>query len=210
MKLSEMTNLEFSATLASDAPAPGGGSVAALSASLGAALTHMVASLTKDKAKYAEHKDLTAQTLETSDELRLKLIDCMDRDTEVFGQMSDVFKMPKDTDKEKAARRDAMQAALKACSVVPLEIMGLCYDALIATEKCVGKTNASASSDLGVAALMLKAGIQGAWLNVLINIGGVKDEAFVNEYKDKGAELLRSALPLADSIYDNVKEVFQP
>ena len=205
MKLSGMTNLEFSKTLASDAPAPGGGSVAALSASLGAALTHMVAALTNGKAKYADYADLTAETLVKADDLRAKLLDCMDRDTEIFGQMEAVFKMPKESDDEKAARRDAMQAALKACSVVPLEIMALSLDALEMTDKCIGKSNVSASSDLGVASLMLKAGIQGAWLNVLINIGGVKDENFVKEYSEKGNALLEKALPLADSIYDKIK-----
>jgi len=204
MKLTEMTNMAFSNTLASDAPAPGGGSVAALTASLGAALTHMVAALTTGKAKYADYEELTCETLKQTDELRLKLLDCMDRDTEIFGQMASVFKMPKETDEEKAARRNAMQDALKACSVVPLEIMGLCYDALVVTQKCIGKSNANASSDLGVAALTLKAGIQGAWLNVLINIGGVKDEAFVAEYKDKGNALLEKALPLADDIYEQI------
>ena len=205
MKLSAMTNIEFSKMLASDAPAPGGGSVAALSASLGAALTHMVAALTENKKKYEEHAALTAETLEKAEDLRAKLLDCMDRDTEIFGQMEAVFKMAKDTDEEKAARREAMQAALKACSVVPLEIMTLSLEALEVTDKCVGKSNVSASSDLGVAALMLKAGIQGAWLNVLINIGGVKDEAFVKEYSEKGNVLLEKALPLADSIYNRIK-----
>lgn len=204
MKLSAMTNLEFSQTLASDAPAPGGGSVAALSASLGAALTHMVASLTEGKSKYAEYEELTAATLKETEDLRAKLLDCMDRDTEIFGQMEAVFKMPKATDEEKAARREAMQSALKACSVVPLEIMSLSCDALVVTEKCIGKSNTSAASDLGVAALTLKAGIQGAWLNVLINIGGIKDEAFVNEYKLKGNALLEKALPLADKIYNDI------
>ena len=205
MKLSEMTNMEFSKMLASDAPAPGGGSVAALASSLGIALTNMVASLTEGKAKYAEYAELTAETLSKAEGLRAKLIDCMDRDTEIFGQMEAVFKMAKETDEEKAARREAMQAALKACSVVPLEIMVLSLDALEVTQACIGKSNISAASDLGVAALMLRSGIQGAWLNVLINIGGVKDEAFVKGYKEKGEALLGKALPLADSIYEKIK-----
>ena len=204
MKLSEITNIQFSEKLASDAPAPGGGSVAALSASLGAALTHMVAALTTGKAKYEEHEPLTQEVLKKADDLRVKLLDCMDRDTEVFGQMEAVFKMPKATDEEKKARRSAMQAALKACSVVPLEIMGHCCEALKVTADYVGKSNASAASDLGVAALMLGAGVKGAWLNVLINIGGVKDEDFVNEYRAKGEAFLAEALVLADRIYEGV------
>jgi len=205
MKLSQITNTEFSEKLASDAPAPGGGSVAALSASLGAALTHMVAALTTGKAKYAEHEELTLSTLSKANDLRAKLLDCMDRDTEIFGQMEAVFKMPKATDDEKKARRDAMQQALKACSVVPLEIMEYSHEALVMTSNYVGKSNANAASDLGVAALMLEAGIKGAWLNVLINIGGIKDEAFVNEYKEKGSDFLEKSLVLAGKIYEEVK-----
>jgi len=205
MKLSQITNIQFSEKLASDAPAPGGGSVAALSASLGAALTHMVATLTTGKTKYAQYEELTQSTLNKANDLRAKLLDCMDRDTEIFGQMEAVFKMPKATDDEKKARREAMQEALKACSVVPLEIMGYCYEALVVTSDYVGKSNANAASDLGVAALMLGAGIKGAWLNVLINIGGVKDEEFVNEYRTKGEELLEKSLELADKVYEDVK-----
>ncbi|MCL2564615.1 MAG: cyclodeaminase/cyclohydrolase family protein [Defluviitaleaceae bacterium] len=204
MKLSQITNIEFSKKLASDAPAPGGGSVAALSASLGAALTHMVAALTTGKSKYAEYEELTLNTLKQAEDLRVKLLDCMDRDTEIFAQMEAVFKMPKATDEEKSARREAMQAALKACSVVPLEIMGYSYEALVMTNDYVGKSNANASSDLGVAALMLGAGVRGAWLNVLINIGGIKDGAFVNEYREKGSELLEKSMKLADKIYEEV------
>jgi len=205
MKLSQITNIQFSEKLASDAPAPGGGSVAALSASLGIALTHMVGALTTGKTKYAEYEELTQTTLTKANDLREKLLECMDRDTEIFGQMEAVFKMPKATDDEKKARRDAMQDALKACSVVPLEIMGYCHEALVVTSDYVGKSNASAASDLGVAALMLGAGIKGAWLNVLINIGGIKDEAFVNEYRTKGEELLDKSLLMADKIYEDIK-----
>jgi len=205
MKLSQITNIDFSEKLASDAPAPGGGSVAALAASLGAALTHMVAALTTGKAKYAEYEALTANTLKKAENLRVTLLDCMDRDTEIFGQMEAVFKMPKGTDDEKKARRDAMQEALKACSVVPLEIMEHCYEALVITNEYVGKSNSNAASDLGVAALMLEAGIKGAWLNVRINVGGIKDEAFVGEYKERGFTLLEKSENLAKKIYEEVK-----
>ena len=205
MKLSKITNTEFSVKLASDAPAPGGGSVAALSASLGAALTHMVAALTTGKTKYAEHEALSQSILKQADDLRAKLLDCMDRDTEIFGRMEAVFKMPKASDEEKKARREAMQEALKACSVVPLEIMEYCHEALVMTEKYVGKSNSNAASDLGVAALMLEAGIKGAWLNVLINAGGIKDEAFVSEYKERGLTLLEKSEALSKKIYEEVK-----
>ena len=112
--------------------------------------------------------------------------------------------MPKDTDEQKQARTQAMQTALKACTQTPFEMMQLAYDSLKLTQSIVGRSNASAASDLGCAALSLKAAIQGAWLNVLINIGGITDEAFANQYRQEGQALMAKALPLADSIYQEV------
>lgn len=205
MRLTENDLVQFSAILASDAPAPGGGSVAALDGALGIALTNMVAALSQGKEKYKEFEDLINPAAEKAADLRIKFLDAINRDTEIFAQMSAVFEMPRATDEEKEVRKVAMQDALKACTVVPYEIMEFCAEALQVTDSIVGKSNKSASSDLGVAALNLKAAIQAAWLNVLINIGGIKDEAFVNGYKEKGEALLAEALPLADSIYERVK-----
>lgn len=205
MSLTNHDLVQFTEVLASEAPAPGGGSVAALCGSLGVSLTNMVASLSVGKEKYKDFEALNKETIEKATELRIKLLEAINRDTEIFGQMSDAFAMPKATEEEKSKRRAAIQEASKACSVVPMEIMEMCLESLRITEKIVGKSNQSASSDLGVAALNLKAGIQAAWLNVLINIGGIKDEAFVKEYSEKGEMLLKEALPLADKIYEEIK-----
>src|SRR5699024_11723717 len=92
------------------------------------------------------------------------------------------------------------------CTKTPFEMMELSCEALELTRSVVGKLNASAASDLGCAALSLKAAIQGAWLNVLINIGGIQDQAFAEEYRKNGQALLERALPLADAIYQEVLE----
>lgn len=206
MKLNEMTLTQFSQVLASDAPAPGGGSAAALEGALGVALTQMVAALTLGKKKYAEHEELAKELAAKAEELRAQFIDVIDRDTEAFNQVSAVFTMPKDTDEEKAARKEAMQSALKGCTLTPYDMMCYAMAGLELTEKAVGKTNQSAASDLGVAALSLKAAIQGAWLNILINISGIQDTAFVDKYRSQGEALLAKALPMADRIYDTVRE----
>ena len=104
----------------------------------------------------------------------------------------------------KAARKEAMQKALKEATLVPYSIMELCLESLKVTEMGLGCTNTNAASDLGVASLNLKSAVQGAWLNVLINLGGIRDEAFVNEYKAKGEAILAEALPLADKIYNEI------
>ncbi|MBR5343076.1 MAG: cyclodeaminase/cyclohydrolase family protein [Oscillospiraceae bacterium] len=205
MKLSEMTVSDFSGLLASDAPAPGGGSAAALSGALGAALTAMVACLTRSKKKYAEFAPFAAEVEEKEQALRAKLLDVMDRDTEAFLRVSAAFALPKETPEDKAARSAAIQLALKGCTETPMEMMQLCSEALQLTEDLLERGfNDSASSDLGAAALSLKAGIQGAWLNVLINIGSIRDEAFVSACRAEGEALLARALPLADRIYSKV------
>ncbi len=204
MKLQDMTLVEFSNLLASDAPAPGGGSTAALSGALGVSLSAMVAALTVGKKKYADHEALAQSAMAQAKALQEQLIDLLDRDTEAFNGVSAVFSMPKDTDEEKAARSAAMQEALKACTLTPFEMMECALKSLELTSSLVGKSNASAASDLGVAALSLKAAVQGAWLNVLINISGIKDAAFADKYRADGEALLAKALPLADSIYNDI------
>ena len=206
MKLVEMKVNEFVDLMASDEPAPGGGSAAALEGALGAALTAMVCALTVGKKKYADVQELAIESQKKGNELKAQFVDVIDRDTEAFNAVSAVFAMPKDTDEEKAARKAAMQEALKGCTKTPFEMMELACQALELTRSVVGKLNASAASDLGCAALSLKAAIQGAWLNVLINIGGIQDQAFADEYRQKGQALLDKALPLADAIYQEVLE----
>jgi len=202
MNLVDNTINEFCAVLASGEPTPGGGSTAALAGALGAALTEMVASLTVGRKKYAGHEELMLGCLERSEALRLRFIDIIDRDAKAFDGVSAVFAMPKETEEEKAARSLAMQAALKACTQTPVEMMECALSAFELISDMLGKFNENAASDLGVAALCLKAAVQGAWLNVLINLGGIKDEAFVSGCVEHGEAVLSKALPLADEIYD--------
>ena len=198
MKLAEMEVRNFASVLASDAPAPGGGSVAGLEGALGAALTSMVTALTVGKKKYADVQAQAEETGEKARALKDQFIEIMERDTETFNILSAAFGMPKATDEEKAARSAAIQEGLKLCTKVPYETMELCAEGIDLVAGSVGKFNASAASDLGVAALSLKAGMLSAWLNVLINIGSIKDKTFAEEYRAKGEKLLQHALTPAD------------
>ena len=204
MKLAELKTAGFVDLLASDAPAPGGGSAAALEGALGAALTAMVCSLTVGKKKYAEYEELAKSAQEKANGLKARFVDVMDRDTEAFNVVSAAFGMPKATDEEKAARSAAIQRGLEGCTKTPFEMMELAVEALELTASVLGKSNDSAASDLGVSALSLRAAIQGAWLNVLINIGSLKDQELAADYRQKGEALLARALPLADEIYNTV------
>ena len=213
MKLAEMTVTGFADTVASDAPAPGGGSCAALYGSIGAALTAMVGGLTQGRKKYAEFAEHAAEVEKKGNELKVRLLDVMDRDTDAFNVVSDAFAMPKATDEEKAARSAAiqkgLQEGLKGCTKTPMEMMELIDETLTLAQSLLGRFNDTSASDLGVAFLSLKAGIQGAWLNVLINVGSLKDQEFAAEYRAKGEKLLAHALPLADECYAEIVKLIE-
>ena len=205
MKLADMTVTEFVNTVASDAPAPGGGSVAALAGSIGAALTAMVGNLTQGRKKYAQYADFAAQVEKKGNELKAQLLDVMDRDTEAFLLVSNAFAMPKGTDEEKAARSAAIQSGLKACTRTPMEMMELCAKAArLAADFAENGFNSSSASDLGVAFLSLSAAIRGAWLNVLINVSSIQDQVFADECRARGQALLDMTLPLCDAGYQKV------
>ena len=207
MKLADMQVTQFCDVLASDAPAPGGGSTAALEGALGAALTAMVCGLTtvgKSREKYAEYQEFVLASQKKALDLKARFMDVMDRDTEAFNVVSAAFGMPKATDEEKAARSAAIQKGLEGCTRTPFEMRELAAETLELPAELLGKTNDSAASDLGVSALSMRAAIQGAWLNVLINIGSLKNKELAEDYRKKGEALLAKALPLADQIYQNV------
>lgn len=208
MKLAQMTVAQFVDTVASDAPAPGGGSVAALEGSIGAALTAMVACLTQGRKKYADFAEYAAEVEKKGNDLKARFLDVMERDTEAFNLVSDAFGMPKETDEQKAARSAAIQDGLKACTKTPVEMMELSSEAAtLAASLLEHGFNDTSASDLGVAFLSLRAGVQGAWLNVLINIGSIKDEAFAAEYRQKGEKLLETTLALCDRCFDRITSI---
>lgn len=207
MKLTDMQVKEFMSVLGSDEPAPGGGSASALAGSMGISLTKMVTELTMGKKKYAEYDQLAQDTQKEAARLQENLLQAIDKDTEAFNVVSAVFSMPKSTPEEKAARSAALQKALQGAAESPYEMMETCLEALRVTNKVVGKSNTNAASDLGVAALNLKSALQGAWLNVLINLSGIKDEAFVEKYRQDGTAVLNEGCQLADDIYNKILEI---
>ncbi len=205
MELTALTVKQYTELLGSDAPAPGGGSASALCGAQGAALTAMVARLTLGKAKYAEFEGLCQKAAEQAGALQSELLAAIDRDTAAFNKVSAAFKLPKETDEQKAARKNAIAEATLTATEVPFETMRLARRALDVCRTLVGKSNASAASDLGVAALNLLSCVRGAWLNVLINLGGVKDEAARARFQTEGERMEAEAAALADEIFNAVK-----
>lgn len=204
MKLAEMNVTEFTRVLASDAPAPGGGSTAALAGALGAALTAMVCRLTEGKKAFAEHRESILEVMAKAEALQASFLDVMDRDTDAFMVVSNAFAMPKTTDEEKAARSAAIQKGLEGCTATPFEMMQLATETIELTESLLGRFNTASASDLGVGALTLRTAVQGAWLNVLINIGSLKDKELAEDYRTKGEALVKKVCDAADRVYATV------
>ena len=204
MKLAEMNVTEFAKVLASDAPAPGGGSTAALEGALGAALTAMVCRLTEGKKAFAEHRESILEVMAKAEALQEKFLDVMDRDTDAFMVVSAAFGMPKATDEEKAARSAAIQKGLEGCTATPVEMMVLAAETIELTESLLGRFNTASASDLGVGALSLRSAVMGAWLNVLINIGSLKNQELAEDYRAKGQALVERVMAAADRVYATV------
>ena len=210
MDLAELSVRRFAETVASEAPAPGGGSVAALEASLGAALTAMVASLTQGRKKYAEYAENAALVQQKAGALQDRLLALMEEDSRAFLQVSEAFSLPKDSEEQKVLRSAAIQEGLKTCTRTPMEMMRLCEGAIsLAFDFLEKGFNLSSASDLGVAFLSLQSAMQGAWLNVLINLSSIKDPAFVREYREEGEAILKRSLPLAGKGYAKVLDLVQ-
>jgi len=179
--LASMKLDKFISELASNSPAPGGGSVAALSGSLGAALSSMVCNLTIGKEKYADVQDDIKKVLKQSEKLRKRLTELIDEDTNAFNDVIKAFKMPKETEEQKKKRSEAIQKGYKTAAQVPLDTARTCAEILDVAKIVAEKGNVNSITDAAVSALMARAGVEGAILNVKINLGSIKDEKFVGK-----------------------------
>lgn len=195
---------EFLDVLKSDAPAPGGGSASALSGAQGCALLMMVADLTLGKEKYRDFEEICLQAKKKGQSLYEELRASIDRDTEAFNLISAAFKLPKDTDEEKAVRRAAIADGTLTATEVPFNTMKLGFEALKLVESLIGKSNPNCSSDLGVGALHLKACIEGSWLNVKINLPGVKNEEKAAYFEKEGRSMYEASEKIAAECFDKV------
>jgi formiminotetrahydrofolate cyclodeaminase len=178
--------------LASNSPAPGGGSVAALSGALGSALTSMVCRLTVGKKKYLEVETEVKAVLEASEKLRAAFTRLVDADTAAFNKVMEAYGLPKESDDQKALRSAAVQEATKEASLVPLECMKHGIDALALARAVAQKGNINSVSDAGVSALMIGAAIEAAALNVKINLSGITDMEFTEWRSSEVASILKT------------------
>ena len=186
--------------LASESPAPGGGSVAALAGALGAALTSMVCRLTVGKKKYLEVETEMKTTLTQSEALRMQFASLVDKDTAAFNKVMEAYALPKESEAQKTLRTAAIGEATKEATMVPLEVMKHCIDAMALTGNVAARGNVNSVSDAGVSALMLHAACESAALNVRINLRGLSDNEFVGWKTDELDSLLKTSRMMLEEI----------
>lgn len=209
MKLVEMLVQGFVEETASSSPAPGGGSVSALMASLSAALGQMVIRLTSGKKSFAELdssiQDEMKKTLLFLEEDMKCLVSLIDEDTDAFNDYMDALKLPKETDDEKSKRKKAMSDALVVAMQVPLKTATTALHILKGLPVIAKYGNKNAASDIGVASLSARAALEGAILNVKINLGGIDDKNIAQEKRNECDSMLKEGEELKNEI---LKEVY--
>ncbi len=206
-KLVDMTCREFADETASESPAPGGGSISAYMGALAAALGTMVANLSAHKAgwddRWEEFSDLAVSGRESLDEL----MTLVDKDTEAFNKIMDVFAMPKKTPEEKALRSEALEAATLYATMVPFDTMKAACGVFPLLEAVAKSGNPASVSDAGVGALAARAAVLGAFLNVKINAAGLKDRAAAESVLSEARKIADAACAHEKEIIDIVNSV---
>lgn len=181
---------QFLDELASGAATPGGGAAAGLAGAMGAALMSMVANLTIGRKKYAEHEEEMRQLQARADDVRREMTALAERDAVVFDNVMAAYKLPKDTEEQRADRDAAIQRALVEATQVPLRTMeqaAAIYELAVPLSQ---KGNTTAISDVGAGLLLAEAALHAAMLNVKINLGLMTDQAFIDPVRRQTDELL--------------------
>ena len=179
MNLVEQRVIDFVAATASKEPTPGGGAIAALTGATGAALAEMVANLTFGKKGYEEVQSEMEELQTKAEAIRNRMLELSQADADVFNIFMNALGLPKNTDEEKVARTAAIQQAYKDAAMVPFKIGELAYQIFDLAELASRKGNQNLITDGIIAAINARAAVKAAFLNVRINLSGIKDEAFV-------------------------------
>ncbi len=197
---------EFAWEAASEAPAPGGGSVAALAGALGSALGTMVANLSAHKRGWDDRWEEFSDWAVRGKDLQTRLLALVDADTDAFGALMEAYRMPSGSGEEDAEREAAIQAATRGAIEIPLAVMEGSVEAMEVVAAMAGRGLESSVSDAGVGALMLRTAVRGAHLNVQINVAGIADESERTAYLDRAARLEDMAGEQEAAILAKVRE----
>ena len=185
MPLVDLSLKDFLTRTASGSPVPGGGSIAALSAALAAALSEMVAHLTIGKKGVEALEEEMQDIAKDAFQYREKLIRAIDRDSDAYNDVLIAFQLPKGTDQEETQRKRAIQEALKEAARVPLDVAREAFKVIELAGKVVKQGNKNTITDAAVAVMMARTAALSALYNVKINLASIKDTNFVEEIREE-------------------------
>ena len=205
MDFSAISSREFVEVLASKAPIPGGGGASALVGAIGTALGNMVGSLTVGKKKYAAVEAEMYVLKAKCDALQKELLSLIEQDANVFAPLAKAYGLPRETAEEKAEKARVMEMVLKEACAVPIEIMEKCCEAIELMVEFAAKGSLLAISDAGVGAVLCKAGLEGASLNVYINTKAMADRTYAAELNARADAMLAHYPSIADEVFQTVQ-----
>ncbi len=208
-KLIRMNLIDFANETASESVAPGGGSISAYMGSLGVALGTMVANISAGKRGWEEQVSFFSEWAEKGQKLKDDLLKLVDEDTRAFDEIMKAFGLPKNTDEEKKLRSEAIQEATKYACEVPLRTMSAASNALVMLEPMIEKGNQNSVTDAGVGVLCVRAAVQGAYMNVLVNAKGLKDVSFAQHVIEEAKTILAKTNLKADELVKKVEKVIE-
>ncbi len=211
MKLVELKIKDFIDEIDSKSPAPGGGSVSALASTLGVSLARMVGHLTIGKKKYMslspaiqmEFSDVHKALITIKDEL----VSLVDKDTEAFNLVMKAYQMPKETEEQIKVRNEKIQAGINEAILVPMLVASLSISALHQLPFLIQYGNKQTMSDLGVAIMQIAVGVEGACMNVLINLSSLDDHIAVRQYKTQVESMIKTAHDLRDQLLKSIYQI---
>jgi glutamate formiminotransferase/formiminotetrahydrofolate cyclodeaminase len=208
-RLIDMNLKDFMDKTASEAPAPGGGSVSAYIGALGIALGTMVANLSAHKKSWDERWKEFSDWAEKGKQIQNELLQLVDEDTDAFNRIMEAFALPGKSEEEKLLRNTAIQNATKNAIIVPFKVMETAYKGFELIKEMVEKGNPNSITDAGVGALALRSCIRGAFLNVRINASGLKDKNFAEAIISQGEDIEKKAVTEEDQILDFINSTIR-
>ena len=200
MDLLDQSVTAFAEALASRAAVPGGGGASALAGALGVALGSMVGELTVGKKKYADVEDEIRALMEKAEDLRVRLLDCVNRDAAAFEPLSRAYGIPR----EEPGRDEIMEKCLRDAAAAPLEILDLCCEAIELHREFAAKGSALAVSDAATGAVLCWGAMYGAAVNVKVNTKAMKDRTYADEINAHVDGQMAKYWPVAEAVYQEI------
>lgn len=196
--LKEIALEKLLSDLSSNAPTPGGGTVAGLAGAVSAALVSMVCNLTIGKKRYQQFEDEIKKDLAGAEKLREEFTLLAEKDAEVFNEVMEAYKLPHESEEDKITRKSAVEEVSKRASLVPMDVLRRCETMACLCRSVALKGNENSISDAGVAAILAHAAAQSSSLNILINLSTISDEDFIGKLKSEQEHVLKVVKDLTD------------